>query len=163
MDCSMVWRCLSELPTGHQTSISPSKPLLRRFIRHDKLIRYLRFLGNDSKGVIDRVKIAGNGFIETVGYFMPHVWTHLRANIPSIAQRMGIQLTWERCWYIHILTASSVTPAAGGFSSCLLSNLEQASIYVIFESNLYTYLIQSLKIASFQLYPQTHSAISIYS
>ena len=53
----MIGRWLSELPMGDPTRQSTSKPQLRRFIHHDRPIKYLQFLGSGTEGVVYRVKI----------------------------------------------------------------------------------------------------------
>ncbi|PGH15457.1 hypothetical protein AJ79_02434 [Helicocarpus griseus UAMH5409] len=47
-------------PMDDPTRKSTSKPMLRRFIHHDKPIKYLEFLGSGAEGVVYRVEIERN-------------------------------------------------------------------------------------------------------
>ncbi|PGH23897.1 hypothetical protein AJ80_01959 [Polytolypa hystricis UAMH7299] len=62
MDDTMIGRWLSDLPMDDPTRKSTSKPMLRRFIHHDKPIKYLGFLGSGAEAVVYRVEIEGNEY-----------------------------------------------------------------------------------------------------
>ncbi|KAM5432112.1 hypothetical protein MferCBS31731_007613 [Microsporum ferrugineum] len=62
MDDSMIGRWLSDLPMDDPTRKSTSKPELRRFIHHEKPIRYLHNLGGGTEGVVYHVEIEGNSY-----------------------------------------------------------------------------------------------------
>ncbi|EGD93746.1 hypothetical protein TESG_01281 [Trichophyton tonsurans CBS 112818] len=62
MDDSMIGRWLSELPMDDPTRKSTSHPQLRRFVHHEKPIRYIQFLGGGTEGDVYLVKIEGKEY-----------------------------------------------------------------------------------------------------
>ncbi|KAM5489172.1 hypothetical protein MaudMau93_003669 [Microsporum audouinii] len=72
MDDSMIGRWLSDLPMDDPTRKSTSKPELRRFIHHEKPIRYLHNLGGGTEGVVYHVEIEGNSYALKVF----KIWTY---------------------------------------------------------------------------------------
>ncbi|KAK2757625.1 hypothetical protein FQN54_004594 [Arachnomyces sp. PD_36] len=59
MDDSMIGRWLSELPMDDPTRQRTGRPQLRRFIHHDKPIKYRQHLGSGAEGSVYRVRIEG--------------------------------------------------------------------------------------------------------
>ncbi|EZG04868.1 hypothetical protein H106_05728 [Trichophyton rubrum CBS 735.88] len=62
MDDSMIGRWLSDLPMDDPTRKSTSHPQLRRFVHHEKPIRYIQFLGGGTEGDVYLVKIEGRDY-----------------------------------------------------------------------------------------------------
>ncbi|EFQ99326.1 hypothetical protein MGYG_02339 [Nannizzia gypsea CBS 118893] len=62
MDDSMIGRWLSDLLMDDLTRKSTSKPQLRRFIHHEKPIRYIRCLGGGTEGDVYLVEIEGHKY-----------------------------------------------------------------------------------------------------
>ncbi|OGM42743.1 hypothetical protein ABOM_008187 [Aspergillus bombycis] len=62
MDDTMIGRFLSDLPWDDPSSKPYERPMLRRFIYHDKRISYKECLGHGGEGVVYRVRIEGKQY-----------------------------------------------------------------------------------------------------
>ncbi|PGH34633.1 hypothetical protein GX50_02523 [[Emmonsia] crescens] len=77
MDDSMIGRWLSELPMDDPTHKSFSKPLLRRFIHHDKPITRLGRISLGTEGIVLLVEIEGVEYVMKLFFKWEHVMPHI--------------------------------------------------------------------------------------
>ncbi|KAK2799475.1 hypothetical protein FQN50_008447 [Emmonsiellopsis sp. PD_5] len=91
MNDTMIGRWLSDLPMDDPTRKSTSKPMLRRFIHHDKPINYLEFLGSGTEGVVYRVEIEGKEYAIKVF----RNWTYTGTRLKGRAQHYTFPIANE--------------------------------------------------------------------
>ncbi|KAK2807345.1 hypothetical protein FQN50_005500 [Emmonsiellopsis sp. PD_5] len=91
MDDTMVGRWLSDLSMDDPTRKPTSKPMLRRFIHHDKPIEYLQFLGSGTEGMVYRVEIEGKEYAIKVF----RTWTYTGTNLKGRAQHYTFPIANE--------------------------------------------------------------------